>query len=312
MARKIYTLGETTYDIIFKDDKPVDAKVGGSQLNTSISLGRLGLPVDFVSQLGNDKVGRMSQEFLLANGVITDHITLYNGNSRVALAFLDQANNAEYIFLKPAIKAPVFFPDVQSDDIVLFGSSYAINPDIRTELIAFLKHANQQKAIVIYDPNFRKNPSHNIEKIKAMVEENIQYANIVKGSDEDFSNIYEVADSNCAYQKINQNAQLSLVYTAGKNGVNLHTPSFSMCYPVPAIQPVSTIGAGDNFSAGIIYSLMKLDITYPQLGSLSEPVWKQIIHNATQFAQIVCMSYDNYLPIETASRFRGGNVPYFS
>ena len=60
MKRNVYTIGEATFDIIFKDSKPKDAKVGGSVLNTSVSLGRLGILVNFISAFGNDEVGNMA------------------------------------------------------------------------------------------------------------------------------------------------------------------------------------------------------------------------------------------------------------
>ena len=40
--RKIYTIGETVLDIIFKNGQPVASKAGGSMLNTAVSLGRRG------------------------------------------------------------------------------------------------------------------------------------------------------------------------------------------------------------------------------------------------------------------------------
>ncbi len=38
--RKIYGIGETVYDIIFKDGTPQAAKPGGSVLNSMVSLGQ--------------------------------------------------------------------------------------------------------------------------------------------------------------------------------------------------------------------------------------------------------------------------------
>jgi fructokinase len=58
---KILALGETTYDIIFKDSKPVDGRVGGSILNTAVSLGRLGIPVSMVALCGSDEIGLLLQ-----------------------------------------------------------------------------------------------------------------------------------------------------------------------------------------------------------------------------------------------------------
>ena len=37
----IYGVGETTYDIVFKNGSPVGAHVGGSILNTVVTMGRL-------------------------------------------------------------------------------------------------------------------------------------------------------------------------------------------------------------------------------------------------------------------------------
>jgi len=56
---KVYTIGETVLDIIFKNNQPVSAKAGGSVLNSSVSLGRLGVDVYFISDYGSDEVGAM-------------------------------------------------------------------------------------------------------------------------------------------------------------------------------------------------------------------------------------------------------------
>ena len=45
--RKIYAIGETVFDIIFKNGQPQAAKPGGAMLNSAVSLGRMGLPAIF-------------------------------------------------------------------------------------------------------------------------------------------------------------------------------------------------------------------------------------------------------------------------
>ena len=49
--RRIFAIGETVFDIIFKDGKPITSTPGGSLLNTAVTLGRLGLDVYFRIQL---------------------------------------------------------------------------------------------------------------------------------------------------------------------------------------------------------------------------------------------------------------------
>jgi fructokinase len=62
--RKIYTIGETVLDIVFKDQHPVTAKAGGACLNSAVTLGRLNLPVYFVGEYGMDEVGNIIDAFL--------------------------------------------------------------------------------------------------------------------------------------------------------------------------------------------------------------------------------------------------------
>ena len=69
-TRKIYAVGETVYDILFKGEQPVAARPGGAMLNASVSLGRLGLPIHLITEIGNDQVGSQIQKFLKDNGVM--------------------------------------------------------------------------------------------------------------------------------------------------------------------------------------------------------------------------------------------------
>ena len=300
-TKKVYITGETTFDIIFKEDKPQQARVGGSQLNTCVSLGRLGVPVEFITMFGNDKVGDISSRFFKENNIADGYVTRYDGNSRVALAFLDKNNNAEYTFFKPSVKKSMKFPRPQKDDIVLFGSSFAVKEEGRKELLSFIENAAANGAIIIYDPNFRKSNVKDIATIKQMVEQNIAVADIVKGSDEDFTNIFRAGDVNSVWDAINKIKKTTLVYTANKEGVYVKTPVFNKHYKVPSIKPVSTIGAGDTFSAGLIYRLFCEGTGKDGIAAVGGQQWDAIIQTATSFAQHVCMHYDNYLTEDFAA-----------
>jgi len=65
----IYGVGETVFDIIFKDYAPQAAKPGGSAFNAMITLGRLRIPTEFISEVGNDRIGSYILDFLEKNGV---------------------------------------------------------------------------------------------------------------------------------------------------------------------------------------------------------------------------------------------------
>src|SRR5659263_215264 len=139
--RKIYGIGETVLDIIFKEGQPQAAKAGGSVLNSIVSMGRMGLPVSFISEYGADDVGKLIDNFLLANGVDTSSVHRYQqGSTALALAFLDDRNDAHYTFYKdyPGKRLDIDFPAIEPDDIVQCGSFYAIWPEIREKFKIFV------------------------------------------------------------------------------------------------------------------------------------------------------------------------------
>lgn len=304
--RKVFGIGETILDIIFRNDQPQKAVPGGSVFNGLISLGRLNVPVSFISELGNDRVGDMIRDFMEDNHITTEFVDRFpDGKSPISLAFLDDDKNADYIFYKdyPAQRLEVPLPKIEKDDIFVFGSYYSLNPVLRTRMVEFLQYAQERKAIIYYDPNFRKAHAHEAIRLMPTVLENLEFADIVRGSDEDFQNLYGKTDAEKVYKEHIQFYCDRFLTTHGANGVNLHTRNFTRHFDSPRIQPLSTIGAGDNFNAGIIYGLLKYDVRHADLPSLDQETWEKIIRCGMDLASEVCQSYDNYISKEFAAKY---------
>ena len=123
--RRVFGIGETILDIIFKNDQPYKAVPGGSVFNGMISLGRLQVPVSFISELGQDQVGDLILRFMEQNNLSADWIDRFTeGKSPVSLAFLDENKNANYSFYKnyPEQRLEVSLPRIEKDDIFIYGS----------------------------------------------------------------------------------------------------------------------------------------------------------------------------------------------
>ncbi len=305
----IYTVGETLLDIIFKGVEPQTAKPGGSAFNASVTLGRLGAPINFISETGQDKVGDLILDFMNENGVQANFISRYpNGQTAIALAFLNDKSDAEYEFYKdyPAQRLAVEFPEFQKDDLLLFGSFYALNPGIRPRVKELLEKAKRAGASIIYDPNFRSSHLAEKDELVPVIRENLGYATLVRASDEDLLNIFDTDNPDAAWEKI---APLSdvLVYTANAGGVYLRTPSLSFHMEVERIVPISTIGAGDTFNAGLLYGIWRKGYGREQIKMLDKSQWEEIIATAIQFSREVCLSYDNYLPLGYANHYKQDN-----
>ena len=301
--RKVIGIGETVLDIIFRNNQPISAVPGGSTFNAIISLGRAGVDTAFISETGNDRVGRMIIQFLKDNGCQTDSVNVYpDSKSPLSLAFLNGQNDAEYIFYKdhPNDRLDFTYPDVQSDDLVLFGSYYALNPVIRPQVKGFLEYAHQRGAILYYDVNFRASHQHEVLKLTPNLLENFELADIVRGSSEDFEVLFKKNDPDVIYRSQIMFYTKKFIYTHAAEPIELRAEGgLKKQYPVQKTETVSTIGAGDNFNAGFLYGLIRYGITRRDIEQgLSEMQWDNIISEGQQFSAEVCRSLDNYISPE--------------
>jgi len=301
--RKIYTVGEAIYDIIFKDGKPIDAKVGGAMINSSVSLGRLGLPIYYIGDTAADVVGDIMDNFLKDNNVNIDHFSHYsNSKSRLALAFIDDVNSPRYSFYKinTPQKIRLNFPEINADDIILFGSFYGIKSEVRGQLVDFLLEAKKKDAIILYDPNFRVNHKSLLSTVLPFIEDNIRLADIVKASNEDFELIFGLDTFDKVVERLSKLSIDNIIYTRNEKGVDVQIKGEHHHIDVKKLNPISAVGAGDSFNAGIIYYLYKNNITKKQLNKLSHKQWEEILEMGDLFASQVCMSTDNYIGADFA------------
>ena len=313
--RKVIGIGETVLDIIFKDDEPVSAVPGGSVFNALISLGRAGVNAALISETGNDHIGKKIIRFMESNGIDSSNVNVYaESKSPQSLAFLNEKNDAEYIFYKdhPHDQLDFIYPDIQPDDIVMFGSFYAINPVIRPQVAGLLEYAKNHGAILYYDVNFRASHSNEVMKITPNLLDNLEMADVVRGSNEDFSILFKHHDADSVYRTDISFYCHNFIYTQGSEPVEVRAEGGINCqYPVGNTLTVSTIGAGDNFNAGFVYGLIKYGITKDDIQrGLTREQWDKLVECAQMFSCECCKSLNNYISKEFGEKLKieGGRL----
>lgn len=305
--RKVIGIGETILDILFRDGQPQAAVPGGSVYNAVISLGRMGQNVTFISETGNDRVGEMILANMRENGVDTANVNVFpEGKSLVSLAFLNERNDAEYIFYKdyPRQRLEVNMPEISSDDIIMIGSYFAITPVLRDKVKELLDRAHDAGAIIYYDVNFRSTHANEAIKLMPTIIENFEYADILRGSTEDFQNMFRQPDADKVYSNHVGFYCPNFICTDADGDVRLRTKHVCKDYPVTPLKAVSTIGAGDNFNAGVIYGLLKYRVRRADLAELTEADWDAIIRCGMDFSADVCKSVSNSVSKEFAESYR--------
>lgn len=297
-CRKIFTIGETVLDILFKHNTAYHSTPGGSMLNVAVSLARLGCNTHFISEISNDLCGNLVLHFLQENHISTDYLSISSdGKTPIAIALLDENNDAHYNFYRefPKKRFNISPPQFSENDIVAFGSFFAISKVVRKPLLQIIKAAKNANALIFYDPNIRKNHCPLTSSEFKMVRENIALADVVRGSDEDFFNIFGINDLEEVYQKISANGCNNIFITCGKEGVWFKNDNNNLQIPSKPIQPISTIGAGDTFNAGVLYGLTKHHIFKNNITEQLKYHATDIIKQAIEMSSEVCLSHENYI-----------------
>ena len=295
MTKRVIGIGETVLDILFKNDQPQKAVPGGSTFNSIVSLGRAGVPCLMVTEVGDDHIGEMTCQFLRKNGVSDEYVCRHKGTkSHITLAFLNEHNDAQYTFYKDHASAALDgkLPEITSEDIVLFGSFFAINPTIRPAVSTLLRNARKAGAWLYYDINFRKSHIPDIPNVIENIEENMRLADVVRGSKEDFEYLYGLNDPNAIYEKVQPFCN-RFILTDGARSIRIFTPAGCEIFPVQPIETVSTVGAGDNFNAGYIYA---------KLQGKNEPAER--VKMAQRWSQDVCRQIGNNISDELVAQLR--------
>ncbi|GMT44486.1 MAG: fructokinase [bacterium] len=301
----VYTLGEMLLDVMVGQETEIPREAfikhghpGGAMLNAAVSLARSRVDTALISEAGDDDVAAFLVGFLQKNGVRTQFIKQYpHSTTSVAIARLDDQKKAHYTFLdnypdRRSLLSPGHF---LSDDILLFGSLYALDPAIRPEIQNILYAAIAAKSILMYDPNIRKPELLTNKKRKKALLENFRLATIIKGSDEDFDAVFgrQSAEKHAlSLQKINPEALIFI--TLGAKGALSVRGNRIFKKETLKVPVVSTIGAGDGFNAGVIAEIVNSRFTKGQLPCKME----KLLEAGIAYSATVCSSAENYIPVK--------------
>ena len=301
--RTVVGIGETVLDIVFKNNQPQAAVPGGSVFNAMVSLGRTagrlcpGTRLVMASQTGDDAVAGIITDFMRENRLDTSCIQQDPGQSTVSMALLDAHNNARYEFFRDKGLPPFRTPQIgfKAGDILLFGSFFAVSGATGPQARELAHSAREAGAIVYYDINFRRNHPADPETVA----KNIALSDVVRASDEDIEALWGETDPERAYRERIAPLCPNYICTRGAQPATVFSPGVRATFPVaPVKQVLSTIGAGDNFNAGVVYGILRQGFTRERLQRLTADDWALLVPTAMRFSAAVCASLQNYVGLD--------------
>lgn len=297
--KKLLAIGEALIDMIpsntgrIMDVNNFTPKVGGAPLNVCGAYTKLGGSSNIITMLGKDPFGDKIVNELIGFGINTDYVKRTNAaNTSLAFVALDEIANREFSFYRNMGADMLMSED--DVDKNWFMDAYALHfcsvslgdfPMRRAHNKA-IKYAKENGLIVSFDPNVKLPLFDDHEYLKNVIHEYIQYADILKISDEEVEFIFGNKDieENLDYL-FDQGVKL-LVYTSGKDGAVAYTKNVVAHSKGIKVNAVDTTGAGDGFIGCLLYQMAKENVDLEQINILTEEQLKTYLDLPNKFCSI--------------------------
>lgn len=288
-------------DIVHLDGKPLASYTGGRIANMSASLGRCGIHVEYVSECACDKIGDMVVDFLKSNNVGTGSIDRFtDGKSQVSLIFRDsngKEDYAEYVSY-PDTRFNVLWPRIEEGDIVVFGSYFAIDSKPRKGLLELLNYARERKAVIVYLPGFHKELCTRITRVMPEILENLEFADLVIARQADMEIIFDKSDALASYNEHIKFYCPNFVFTDSNNGMQIFSSGICKTLEFLDCPPQNRLGKDAAVAAGIVYGMLRENVTLETVNSIPLSVWDSIARFGVNFANECIISGQNIVSNE--------------
>lgn len=293
--RKIIAIGESVLDTLFVDGRPVKSFVGGRIACAAASLGGMGLPCQILSECTTDAVGDIVMDYLSRHQVDIRSVDRYPDGATPFSAIFPNGSGKQIVNYGTYAKTrfDVVWPRIDEDDIVLFGSLYAIDLPQRKRLYDLLKYAVDRRAILVYLPGFQHGISFRLTKVMPHLLENLEISDIVIAHDQDIHDIFPGETGDEAYHNHIEFYCPNYVHLTRSLGMLMYAKDID----IPAESPATDnlLGWQAGLTAGIIAQLIERGITRQMLGELDNDTWTQILLAARAMAERAAASDENCL-----------------
>jgi fructokinase len=239
--------GEALVDLVIDPDGAVTAKLGGGPFNAARAIGRLGSEVAFLGALSRDRFGTLLHAQLLDDQVDDSMVQFTELPTTLASAELDEHGAAGYHFYLSETAAPNLHPLPLPENVTILhvGTLGMVLQPMASTLEAVVGGIGDS-VLVLLDPNCRPRVTSDRVGYMARLERMLRRADVVKVSTDDL-NFIAPDDHPAGVRMLLEDGASVVLHTDGGDSVHIHWATEQVEIPVPAVDVVDTIGAGDAF-----------------------------------------------------------------
>jgi fructokinase len=268
---QVATAGEALIDLIRGADGRFEPCIGGAVYNLSRALARQGIETLYLNPLSRDRFGRQLAAGLLEDGVHLAAPEPVVEVTSLAVVSVNEAGHPDYAFYREGVAdratdAARLTQACQAASglkIVCTGA-LALSPDDGHTYLPWLAAQRDGGRKVVIDANLRPSVMPDLKRYRAHVLSTLQYADVIKVSDEDLDNLELPGDTPLqkARHLLGQCSAQVLALTLGGAGANLLTRHGEVFYAreTAPLVVLDTVGAGDCFLAGLVTAMLEADL----------------------------------------------------
>lgn len=248
MSGGVLVIGESVLDIV-RDGGGVHEHVGGSPLNVACGLGRLGVPVRFLTSFGHDAAGTLIARHLDDAGVVLVDGSRGELPTSTAIATIGADGSAAYEF-DISWRLPEARGVGAARWIHVGSISTFLEPGAGS--LEHLIESLPGNPVISYDPNIRPMLLADHDDARRRFERFTSLATLIKLSDEDARWLYPHLTEDEVIDHLKKLGAGVVALTRGARGARVSTEHGSLDVPSVLVDVVDTIGAGDAFMATLI------------------------------------------------------------
>ncbi|WP_434573877.1 carbohydrate kinase family protein [Pseudomonas sp. Z3-8] len=301
--------GEALFDFFSANEAQTPASqvnfkalAGGSPFNVAVGLRRLGIESALFTGLSTDYLGRRLKQVLVDEGVSIQFAQDFEAPTTLAMVAVGANGSPHYSFRGEGCAdrqlrvehLPTLGPQVRGLHV---GSFSLVVQPVGDTLLALVQRESGRRLISL-DPNVRLNPQPDIELWRSRIATLVEYADLIKVSDEDLSLLYPDRDPHEVIGGwLEHRCQLAFLTRGGQGATVFSRQHGVWSLPACPVQIADTVGAGDTLQAALIAWLTEQQLDDVQgLHSLSAEQIGEMLHFAMRAAALTCGKVGPDLP----------------
>ena len=226
---------------------------GGSACNTLVGIGRLGGDASFIGKRGEDALGDLLEEGLIASGVQPKLLRSEQPTGRVLSIITPDAQRSMLTFLGASLELSIseIRPDCFAGAAVVHVEGYLLfNRDLITTVVTTAKQAGARVSLDLASYTV-------VEQAKPFLEGLVYDCVDILMANEDEARVFTgESDEDRSLQLLSEKVETAVLKLGARGSVVSHRGETVKIAPTGSSDIIDTTGAGDLWASGFLYGLV--------------------------------------------------------